>query len=161
MCRQSLLKRHVHPLATRASACRRADELCDSNRARAQGPSPPRADARADSLGGALSSGGHATDTARARDRPDSLRSWRRRAPAGSHRVRCVARSDATSCLLDSRVSHRAGEQSPFPRSGQLSEAGGGGEWSIPWCASSRIGSQLCDRCDGRGKPGGTQGGRL
>jgi hypothetical protein len=44
-----------------------------------------------DSPGGALSSGGRATDTVRARGTCDSLRSWRRRAPVASHRARCAA----------------------------------------------------------------------
>jgi hypothetical protein len=67
----------------------------------------------------------------------------------------------AGSCLLDTSVFHRAARQSPFPKSSQLSEAGGGGGWAIARRGSRRIDSLLLDRRDGRSKLSRANGGRL
>jgi len=127
---EELVQMSRPPVGDSAGACRRADELCDSNRARAQEPSPPKVDARADSLGGALSSGGHATDTAHARDRPEVPDPGGVEHPQGAiglgallGRVQPLACWTAKCPIgLEGKVLSR--KATSFP-------GGSGGEWSI------------------------------
>src|SRR5947209_6679971 len=88
-----------------------------------------------DSPGGALSSGGRATDTARRlRARATVYDPGGVEHPQRAIVLGALSGAGAASCLLASLASHRAGEQSPFQRGGQLSEAGGG--WAIARCDS-------------------------